>query len=300
MNHNNFGRVLIVGVNSLIGSALYKDFKGSGISIIGTSRRVSAVFEDPRIIYLNLEDEVIDESRLPNVDTVYLMASVTSMDQCVTDPTSYTINVSSIAKVGDIYIRRGCFVIYASTNAVFSGNKFMPNEYDSTGPLTAYGEQKRDAEIALINSAALSPQGSLAIVRMTKILANDNALIKDWCKSIFDNHPIEAFTDLKISPISLNYVITNLKMIGEKRCKGIYHLSGSGDVSYFELASQLVRNFGGTVNQVLEKMASNSGIPTPYFSSLGMPNTKNVFGIKPESFEECLENAFEHLKKKTN
>jgi dTDP-4-dehydrorhamnose reductase len=201
MKLNKLGRVLIVGVNSKIGGALYKDLQKYAISVLGTTRKKNVALGDPRIIYLDLKDEVIDEGLLPEVDIVYIMASVTSMAECVSDSDSYGINVSRISQIGSLYMKRGSFIIFASTNAVFSGEKFEQNECDIVDPITIYGSQKRDAENALLNSAALIPKGRLAIVRMTKVLTHDITLIKDWTASILDGRPIEAFIDLKISII---------------------------------------------------------------------------------------------------
>ena len=63
---------------------------------------------------------------------------------------------------------------------------------------------------------------------------------------------VEAFLDSYLSPVSLNYVVNSLRAIESSRIGGIFHLSGSAELSYAEFARRLAEKLGVSADLVRE------------------------------------------------
>lgn len=66
-------RVLIIGADGIIGSALYEHLPRHGLTVFGTTRRRDEAGSS-RSIYLDLEEPQIAFDRLPSVDAAIVCA----------------------------------------------------------------------------------------------------------------------------------------------------------------------------------------------------------------------------------
>jgi len=105
-------RVLIVGGDSCIGTALYIELVTLGIDIVSTTRRVVS---SPRRKVLDLTQPIGD---LPLCDTAFLCAGIKGFKECERDPMAWRVNVDGMLAVGRRLMRRDTFVVYVSTDAV--------------------------------------------------------------------------------------------------------------------------------------------------------------------------------------
>lgn len=287
-------RVLIVGVNSRIGGALFKSYASDKFSVFGTSRRKSEVGDE--IFYLDVLSSQSDREKLPETSVVFLCAYISNMADCSEDDCSEMVNVKGILDLANYFLNKGSFVVFLSSNAVFNHEQNYANETDYPYPRSSYGQQKYEVENQLLSSVNKHFSKNLAIVRMTKVLAYDLPLLKNWQLTISRGENIKAFGDLKICPISLGFALNGLRKIADSRSAGIFHLSGDTEYSYLEIGQKISEISGGISTQVINTKAAEDNQGKLNSISLGMANTERLLGVQPENYSSLVKNIFNLLK----
>lgn len=290
-------RFLVIGCDGLIGRALVKHLEGLPAVVYRTTRRACAVEGS---LVLDLADfsrypKAIDDlERLAQTGplTVFLAAAVTGYDQCEDDPAaSRRINVMNTCVLAERLIAQGAFVVFLSSNAVFTGKDGATENFISD-PESEYGRQKADAEARLKVLARYAPMGAgVAIVRLAKVLSASQPLIRGWIDALRRGERIEAATDLLISPVSLQYAVRGLVRIGARREAGTFHISGAGSVTYFDFASALARGLAAPEKQVrpIAFRLRTMEVSPPKVGSLDMAATIARIGIHPQSMEDAIQ-----------
>jgi dTDP-4-dehydrorhamnose reductase len=256
-----------------------------------TSRRPEAL--DPRVISLDLagsphdlfKDGQIQKIAARGRLTAFISAAVTKIADCEQDPVgSRLVNVTNTVELGKRLLATGAGVIFMSSNAVFSGLEPFPTESHKPDPYTDYGRQKAEAEQGLLGvHASMTNAPPLMIVRLTKVVARINPLIASWIENLRAGIGISAFEDRRLSPISLGYTVESLVRIAKKGNPGIYHVSGSRDLSYYEFACLLASSLGADPELVTPVLAdvAVSGL-THRHSALGGTPGNEILALGAE------------------
>lgn len=270
---------LIVGGDAFIGRYLYDYLGRFGVVVYASTRK-----DNSNLIKLDLSSELV-KSNLPRVDVIYLCAAISRFASCEENPEqARLINVTSQIEIAKQAFMMGAKVVFLSSNAVFDGNLKNPSERLITKPNTLYGSLKAEAEMRL-TSLSVEYSGALSIVRLTKVLARDLPLILSWTNRIRLNQEIEAFNDVYICPISIQYVVEGLRLIGDSCKNQIFHLSGNQEISYYDLSIKLFEIINPKSNFKIYGTKSNQKYR---YNSLSMYHTLDMLGIKPQNIEELL------------
>ena len=279
------GTHLIVGNDGLIGSSLKRKLQASGRTVLGTTRKPELIERD--MLLLDLAGNVNEWVVPKGLSTAFLCAAITTLKQCESDPIcSRLVNVDNLARVAEKLVQNGVFVVFLSTSAVFDGSLAFIASNAPLCPTTEYGRQKADAERQL-----LALKGNIAIVRPTKVVSPDMPLLKQWREVLERGEPIRPFSDLRMSPISLNFATEALMLIGESHKSGIYHLSGATDVSYAEFAEAWIKHLDFPAHLVHATPAGSS-VGKPKFSTLDMNNVTQQLGLKPPTLEQTIASLY--------
>jgi dTDP-4-dehydrorhamnose reductase len=216
--------------------------------------------------------------------TIFFSAAVTGFRECEADPdATRRINVTNTLQFAEHCIRAGCFFVYLSSNAVFSGDAPFPDERQTVGPRSEYGRQKAAVEEGLQRAAVARGQPAAAIVRLTKVLPDANGLVPTWVEVLKRGQGIRALQDYIFSPISLEFVTQMLMKLAPSKQGGIFHLSGDRDLSYYEFAIMMAHALGVDSNAVVPEWSTNDSLPHhARFSALGMDRTWSEAGIAPQ------------------
>lgn len=272
--------VLIIGGDSKIGRALRESLRSAGQEVVSTSRRPGT----QNHLYLDISDP---RAWAPpaRTEVAVLTASVTDQDLCSRMPGAmHRVNVEGVEEVVRRLHGRGIFVIYLSSNAVFDGATLYPDEVNTVpAPLGEYGRQKLAAE-AVVQRLA----GASAIVRLTKVLPPVFPLFRQWLRDLGEGWTIEPFSDLGIAPIPLDCCINVLRLLIEKRREGIWHVSGSRDISYEEIAHRAGAMVGAKLEQVKPVAARAYGRIGEHHclrTALGTRRLREELGIVPPPVE---------------
>lgn len=275
-------------------ASYFKVISAMATLFFGTTRRKSEVKNN--IYYLDIFNPQYDLEQFPKFSVVFICAYVSSMSECNDNTQSEIVNVQGILDIAKFFLNKGAFVIFLSSNAVFNKNQNYALEADFPDPITIYGKQKHAVENQLIKMTAKDCIGKLAIVRMTKILTHELPLFKKWGDAIGTIGGIQAFEDLKIAPISLEFAVDCLKKISKLDGGGIFHLSGDAEISYLEIGKRFCEILGGLSDGIISQKVDPNNPSMQNSISMKMDATKKILGISPEKSENVVENALNFLK----
>jgi len=200
---------------------------------------------------------------------------------------AYQVNVLAPKILAKYFLNQGSRVIYLSSSAVFHGSDEFACEESKTSPITEYGNLKALAENFLLDGSN-NLSDKLVIVRPTKIFEAKDSLIAKWIEHLRLGIEIEAFDHVLIAPISLQYLIHSLDVIGRTRSTGIFHLSGNEELSFYEFAKRLASEIGVAHRLVSPSKNLNSNDPAPIHALLKMDRTKKMLTLMPQSISNLL------------
>ena len=171
-------------------------------------------------------------------------AAWTDVDGCEADPDrAFRENGLAARNVGIAVQRLDGALCYISTDYVFDGSKKSPyREYDATAPLAVYGHSKRwgeEAVQALVRkhwivrtSWLFGPGGKNFVQTMSGLLqARSNVRVVD---------------DQRGSPTYTGHLAQALTHLLQTSLYGTYHISNSGNCTWFELTQRLAESIGST------------------------------------------------------
>lgn len=101
----------------------------------------------------NSEDELSRRIEVLQPDVIVHLAAMSNVDECEKKgDEAFRYNTQATAKLHRASQRFGARFIFASTNAVYCGEKAPYSETSPRQPLHVYGRTKRDAEDEILNS----------------------------------------------------------------------------------------------------------------------------------------------------
>jgi dTDP-4-dehydrorhamnose reductase len=289
-------RILLIGANGQVGWEL---------------RRTLATLGD--VIPASLEGEygptidLLDPASLARLvrdtapDAVVNAAAYTAVDKAETDrDIAQRINADAVGELGAMLVERGTPIIHYSTDFVFSGNLDRPyREDDAPGPLNVYGETKLAGEQALLSSGApalifrtswvYGIRGANFLLTMLRLLKERDELriVDDQIGSPTWSRMLASATALVLYRILRGEL--DLEKLG-----GLYHLTGSGQVSWYGFASAILENAGLDAN-LIPIPSSEYPAPArrPLYSVLDNGLFQETFGLwMPDwrlSLKQCLD-----------
>jgi dTDP-4-dehydrorhamnose reductase len=283
-------KCLIVGGSVVIGSALKAALSDSGREVWITVRPGKPTGFHGTI---QLDLSAAGDFRLPiNPHSAFLCAAQSKFLDCESDAeSSRRVNVSGNVAVAGLLQEKGAFVVFLSSGAVFDGSARLAGESSQLSATTEYGRQKAETEKRLLELD--NGKGSVAIVRMTKVLSSTTDIVRKFMEHLKRGESVEAFSDFYLSPVSLSYVVNCLLIIESLRAGGIFHLSGDTELSYAEFARRLAKKLGVSADLVHETTVESSQIPPlyrPRHPALGMSLTAKTLSLNPEPIDAMLAN----------
>lgn len=277
-------KAVVIGADGVIGRVLYEGLKSKYSVVYGTSRRSDA---EQEFIHFDLFGDMNDLCRVAaQCQTAYLCVGTTNMLDCEKNPAdAYALNVTKTLKLVNALQACGVFVVWLSSNVVFSGKRPFAGEDDVYSPSTEYGRQKAAAE------QGIRKLGGVGIVRLTKVLCKETPLIKRWKRDLEDGREINPISDAYFSPISSKYAFHAIASVGLNAQPGIFNVSGDCDLAYSDFARMLAMEICGEdrlVNPVTRAKAKVKIFLFERYGSLEMIRLTKDFNIKAQSARQVL------------
>lgn len=285
------GRVLIVGADSTIGRSLAAHFRNVGTPVIETSRRSEATSEG--CLFLDLSQDISEWQPPANISVAFLCAAVTSLETCRNNPQlTRTINVDNTGRLARAFAARGIFTVFISTNLVFDGSVPFQHQEAIPCPTTEYGRQKAEAESILLGMGVPA-----AVIRLTKVVTPDAPLFHNWIHSLKKNKAIHPFSDVKFSPIPLDFTTTVLSTVAARRINGIVQVSGNNELAYSEAALHVAGLIGADLALVQPILSCESGLnieAIPAHATLDTGRLEHELKITPSNIWHTIEKVCSH------
>jgi dTDP-4-dehydrorhamnose reductase len=272
-------RALVIGADGVIGSALCDHLARCGHTLFGTTRRKNKV-DSNLTLFLDLAEPRIATDHLPDVDIAIICAAMARFAECRMQPhLARRVNVTAPIAVARRLVERGAFVVRLSSSAVFDCRIPRVRADRPTDPRSIYGRLQAEAEEAVLGLGK-----NASILRLTKIMTSDFALIRNWIAALARGDSIEAFEDHALCPLPLASVVDAATAVLELGQGGIFQVSGAADISYADLARHLVRRLGLPSAKVVPVRALDKGVPadevTP-FTSMDTARLTAITGFVP-------------------
>ena len=288
-------RPLIVGADGLIGRALSQHFAAAGVPALETNRRSGG----GRLV-LDLAALPADWAPPAGIDAAFLCAAVTSEATCRDQPElARRVNVEATIELARRLTAGGAFVVLLSSSLVFDGRAPQRQASEPTAPGNFYGSLKAEAEagILALDDPAFGPAfgAGVAVVRMTKIIGADTALLRGWIEALKRQEVVRPFDDMVFAPLSAAFTAAALGRVAATRTCGILHLSAAADISYADAARHIARRLGVPAERVQPVSRRSVGIPdavAPAHTTLAIAATERGIGLTaPDPFamlDDCL------------
>jgi dTDP-4-dehydrorhamnose reductase len=227
-------KVLIVGADGVIGSALESHLISIGYQATGSTRRLNQ-FPVNRI-HLDLEDtNTLISLERQRYETAVICGAVTSQQICEENP-AYTrrINVDGTIALVELLSKNDTHIIFLSTNLVFDGSSPHCKADARKSPVNEYGRQK-----AFVEDYLTYHNSNTATIRLGKVLPRNFPLFKDWRSSLLSGNIVKPYHNKSMAPISLALAVKILAWLVAQQKPGVFQATACSDITYAEAALYL-------------------------------------------------------------
>lgn len=269
---NKKNNILILGGDSNLGNSLKENFIKNKIDFISTTRNKKKISK--KNIYFDFNN-YLDFQIPKKIKTVYICASITSIKSCETEKKITTnINVNKTCKLIKKFLNLEIYVIYFSTNLVFSGDNKLSYYYSKYLPQNEYALQKTMVENFLNNQK----KKNFAIIRFGKIIFKNNNLFLSWIDKINKNLQISVVNKKYISPIYYTDALEIIKRISFNKNIGTYQVSAIDYLSYEQIANLIISilNKNKKLIKIIELKKTDNAILVSNINSINKIRSKEV------------------------
>jgi dTDP-4-dehydrorhamnose reductase len=219
-------RLLVTGANGMLGHRVVASARERGHDVKGTDLPELDLVDGAAV------QRFVDDAA---PEAIINCAAYTNVDGAEEDEALATrINGDAAGNVA----RCGVPVVHVSTDYVFPGDGRTPYvESDEPGPRTAYGRSKLAGERAVQEAS-----DQHAIVRTAWLFGEGGPNFVDTMLRLgAERDEVKVVFDQIGSPTWTGHLAPALVDVAERRGTGVYHATGSGACSWFELAIEAMR-----------------------------------------------------------
>lgn len=224
-------RVTIIGAAGLLGKYLLREWATDEVRGVDLPE---VDIRDPQVL-----DRVILEAR---PDWIVLTAAYTDVDGCESHPDlAMETNYRGAVNVAEAASRHRARLMFISTDYVFDGRKTIPYETDDQrNPQSVYGQSKADAETGITKVLPGS-----CIVRTSWLFGVGGKCFPDTIlKLATTRSELEVVNDQRGCPTYARDLARAIIQLCRTNAEGTLHATNRGDCTWFELASEIVRQAG--------------------------------------------------------
>lgn len=286
-------RILIVGSNGKLGSALALFFAGTGrFELLGAGNEENSLVEN--IDYV--QADVTKRSSIKTLfhkffpDIVINASGYTNVDLCESNKElSWNINVKGTENIAMSSWAIDSHLIHISSDYIFDGKEGPYSEEDIPNPVSYYGRTKLAAENTLRTS------GTKFTIFRTNVLYGSYIYGRpDFAGWIIENlkmgKEIKVVTDQYNNPIFINDLVSAVNIPVERGVQGIFNIGGSVVLSRYDFAARLAEYFGldkSLIKPVTTEELKQAAL-RPLKSGLICTKAEKELGFKASQLEESF------------
>jgi len=284
---NEDGLGLIVGGDSLVGSAVQAYCRGRGLAVEVSSRRPGT-----NAVFLDLHEPDFAPLERARYAFAIVCAAVTDMRACQEQPLlTRRINVVNTIELMRRLADRGTHLLFLSSSQVFDGETSDPTEEAATCPKNEYGAQKLAVESAIARYGLPA-----ATLRVTKVLADRPVgMFKTWFEALARGDAIQAATNMALSPVMVADVAQAAERLAAGRHRGVWHLSARDAVAYVDAARLMAEKCHLPLSLVKGEALTEKHVPAIYRHrqvTLSSEKIARTLGMPPKRARDVLDQLF--------
>lgn len=268
--------IVLLGGSGLLGRALVQTFSARGIPVFAPSREALDVTD---VFGLQLAMQRIRPKVVVNA------AAFTDVDGAeVEQDLCRRINADGAGHVAKASQDVGAALVHMSTNFVFDGGSARPyTEADPINPISWYGATKAEGEQRVLDVHRR------AIILRTAWLhgVGRPCFVRGVAHKLARGETVRAITDRRACPTSVDDLSEAIGRLivsllgGPETASGIYHLTGGGDASPYDLACSLADALGLSKSYVQPTLSAgwSEAARRPVSAALDSSLIADRFGI---------------------
>jgi dTDP-4-dehydrorhamnose reductase len=231
-------------------------------------------------------------------DVIVNAAAHTAVDKAESEPElARCLNATAPAALAQAAAQIGALLVHYSTDYVFNGQGDQPwQEGDSTGPLSVYGQTKREGELAIVASGCAhlvfrtswvyAARGGNFAKTMLRLAAERERLTV-----IDDQFGAPTGADL-IADVTAHAIRASLQ---QPALGGLYHLVAGGQTTWHGYASHVIAQARLIQPGLALKVSEIAPVPTSAFptpaqrplnSRLATHKLQDAFGLKLSPWQQ--------------
>src|SRR5579862_3799198 len=273
-------KVLILGATGLLGKPLVREWRGD--DVVGVGSRDVDIRDEARV------REIVHSAQ---PDWIVLAAAYTDVDGCEShQELAFAVNRDGALNVARAAQSVGAKMLFISSDYVFDGKKNSPYEInDQRNPQSVYGRTKAEAELGLLQVLP-----DCCIARTSWLFGAGGKCFPDTILKLAANRTsLDVVNDQRGCP---TYTVDLSRAIIElcrKNATGIVHVTNAGDCTWFEFASEIVKDAGLTteVRPVSSQQMARPA-PRPAYSILSATSL-GQYGIEMPGWKHALRRYLE-------
>ena len=281
-------RAVIVGGSGQIGGWLLRTLADRGHQAIGTYATVAY----PGLVHLDAADLAASAAwvRDQKPDVVFYPAGFTWVDGCERDPAkARNANLEQPLNLARAAADSGAKFVYFSTDYVFDGLAGPYTEESPANPLSAYGQSKYEAELALADAL-----GDRQLTARTAWVYGPERQGKNFsyqlAKALSAGKTLECPTDQVSNPSYGPDVAGAVVALVEAGRSGLYHVAGPEVMDRVRFARALARGFGLDPSLIVGQTTAErgQGAPRPLSGGLLSPKLESLMPGVMRPMDACL------------
>ncbi len=269
-------RLLVLGHNGMLGSDVMKLYDGH--DLLGLS------VED-----VDITDFTDIQEKFTKIapDVVINCAAYTDVDGCETNTgVAFAVNGDGVRNIARLCGAGGARLIHISTDYVFPGNKQSPyKEDDETAPISAYGRSKLAGEEHIKELI-----DDYAILRTQWLFGkNGKNFVTTMLRLAGERDKLTVVDDQVGSPTYTKDLAVAIKAVIDSGSKGIYHVSNSGNTSWYGFALKIFEY--ANIDVQVDAMTSDQltrAAKRPMYSVFDLSKLKQDTGMEMPVWEDAL------------
>ncbi len=284
------GKLLITGASGFLGWNLCRTAQGIW-DVYGLARRNQNQLQGVELRRADLTrfKEIKENLKQISPDALIHAAAESNPNYCQLNPAaSYGMNVVATANLASLCADLRIPFVFISSDLVFNGLKPPYSESDPVCPVCIYGEQKAEAERAVLESYPRA-----LVCRMALMFGDAGpgaaSFIQPLINDMRNGRQINLFMDEYRTPVSAANAAQGI-LLGLSKANGILHIGGLERISRFDFG-KLLRDIAGVPNAKLyacTRQSIETAAPRPADVSLSSTRAM-ALGFKPGSLRKELE-----------
>jgi dTDP-4-dehydrorhamnose reductase len=262
-------KILLLGKNGQVGWELQRSLAPLG-GVLALDRHSTLYCGD-----LSKPEELAQTVLTYKPDFIVNAAAHTAVDRAESEPDlARCLNTNAPAALAKAAAQVGAWLVHYSTDYVFDGSgTHARQEGEGTGPLSVYGQTKLDGEKAIVTSGCkylifrtswvYAARGGNFAKTMLRL-----AQERERLTVINDQHGAPTGADL-IADVTAHAMhrVLNTQNIS---FSGVYHLVASGETTWHEYASHVIKQAKAIKPELAWKVAEIAPVPTSAFTTPAM------------------------------